>query len=1654
MKKNVLMIMAVLLTSLLGMGQISGTKSIPGDYTSVASAIAALNASGVGAGGVTFNVAAGYSETFASRTDGLITATGTQANPIVFQKSGTGANPVLTAATPGTGNYDYIICIGGGDYISFDGINIKDNPANTTSTAQMEYGFAFLKASATDGAQHNTLKNDTISMSSNTKAWGVYLDNWNYAIPGTSLTVTALSGTNSWNKFNGLTLNNCYGGFYLTGYADVSPFAFYDQDNEIGTEAGNTLKYSAMSGTTSAISYGINAISQNGLVIANNTFAGTISLSNTSARYYTMFLTDSDNADLDIFNNTVSITFTGSGHFYGPYVNGMGRNGTNNTVNFYNNQVINNTFSTHTAGNVVYAYVTTGAVHANCYNNLISNNAIGSATANSTGLAYYLWFRSDPANKAGSSMHYHHNTISNNTRNTGTGGPVTALTYFLYFTGSTDTLKVYNNIIDNNTAVAGNAYGIMNAHIGKNKNIHDNTISNITGRIAGLFGIYNANGTQTTYIHRNRIQNLRSAANPNPAFPTLYSVYGITQSTGNNTYYFNNYIGQLYAPASQMPSAIIGIIIYGINNYYTGLYNNTLYLDGTSANEGFGTRGISAETGVQLDLRNNIIVNNTIPTGSGQNKAYYRSGDNLSTYQSVSNNNDFYAGTPGPNNLIFSDGTNEIQTLAEYQDWVRPADAQSITENPPFVNVTTGTYDLHLSGSVLTQCESGASVVTDPLAITTDFDNDPRYPNAGYPDNPSSPAIAPDMGADEFAGLTNDLLPPNIGYTPLADTSGTVGRTLAASITDPSGVPTSGTGLPVLYWRINNGSWVSSIATWVSGNQFAFTIGDGAVLHDTIYYYVAAQDMAPGINVGCRPAVGAGGFTSDPPACSTPPSSPDYYVIVGALSGVYTVGIGKDYNTITDAVADLNMKEVVGPVVFELWDNTFSASETFPLVINPYLGASPVHPVTFRPKSGGASTITGSSDQGILKLNGCRFITIDGSNSESTDRSLTWENTSTTAGSYAIGLFNSYPQGASNCFIKNNKIRSSAQITNDTYGIFLDATVGGFNNITIDNNNILSARNGIKFSGEVNQKATNGIITDNIIGSLTPADEIKFQGIVLSDAVNTLIRGNEIIGPASGNTNNNQVGILLSPGAEYTTIDGNRIHHFNSTNSSGRSSAITLNTQNSDTPTEITNNLIYAMKANRYPTGIYISNGGNVQVTFNTVRFTDTTFTSSATSSFYSACLWIATGAQMDVRNNIFLNKQQCVSSTNTAPKTYAVYSGSAASAFSVTDYNDYFVNDVVPSSGLSGRVGFLATDRSTLANWQSATGQDVHSLSVNPAFVSTSDLHPVNPDLNNTGIYLAAVPNDFNGISRTNPPDIGAYEYTLPVASINTLDATAIGETTATLNGNINTSNEIVTVSFEYGPDTGYGSSIAAVPSPVKSVTSTAVSANLSGLTPFSTVHFRVKGITSGGATVYGNDMTFTTGYRTLNLKVFLEGLYSAGGLMNKAQNETGDQFPGTTADKVTVELHNATTYSTIEYTSGLVELSTGGNISIATIPATLSGSYYITVRHRNSIETTTATAVSFAGTTVSYDFTTGATQAYGDNQKDAGGGYYAIWGGDVSQDGIVDSGDMNPVDNAATAVTFGYVAEDVNGDGIVDSSDMNVVDNNSTAIIMAQVP
>lgn len=205
-------------------------------------------------------------------------------------------------------------------------------------------------------------------------------------------------------------------------------------------------------------------------------------------------------------------------------------------------------------------------------------------------------------------------------------------------------------------------------------------------------------------------------------------------------------------------------------------------------------------------------------------------------------------------------------------------------------------------------------------------------------------------------------------------------------------------------------------------------------------------------------------------------------------------------------------------------------------------------------------------------------------------------------------------------------------------------------------------------------------------------------------------------------------------------------------------------------------------------------------------------------------------------------------------------------------------------------------------------------------------------------------------------------------------------------------------------------------------------------------------------GITNASGVLTVISADKSLNIKVLLEGLYNGGGTMRKAQNATGNQFSGTTADQVTLELINATNGSVV-YTLSNVYVSTSGNIS-ATVHAEYSGSYYIYVRHRNSITTSTAVPLSFAGTTITYDFTNLVTKAYGSNMALMSGGWWAIYGGDAGQDGLIDYGDMIPVDNGAAIFARGYIPEDITGDGLVDSSDMILIENNAVDFEEAILP
>jgi len=218
---------------------------------------------------------------------------------------------------------------------------------------------------------------------------------------------------------------------------------------------------------------------------------------------------------------------------------------------------------------------------------------------------------------------------------------------------------------------------------------------------------------------------------------------------------------------------------------------------------------------------------------------------------------------------------------------------------------------------------------------------------------------------------------PAISYTSLTNTCTEGTRTLVATITDADGVPTSGTGLPVLYWQINNQGYVAVQAVSLGSNQYQFSIGTGAFAGSVIYYYIVARDNAATPNVSVFPSAGATGLTANPPAALTPPTTPDFYLIQNTLaSGSYLIGAAGTYLTLTDAINAYNSSCLNGPITFLLDDAAYNTNESFPILIN-NPQASATNTLTIKTNLGRAPIITGNSTDALSKLNWADYITID-----------------------------------------------------------------------------------------------------------------------------------------------------------------------------------------------------------------------------------------------------------------------------------------------------------------------------------------------------------------------------------------------------------------------------------------------------------------------------------------------------------------------------------------------------------------------------------------------------------------------------------------------------------------------------------------------------
>ncbi|HMR40242.1 MAG TPA: YCF48-related protein [Ignavibacteria bacterium] len=156
--------------------------------------------------------------------------------------------------------------------------------------------------------------------------------------------------------------------------------------------------------------------------------------------------------------------------------------------------------------------------------------------------------------------------------------------------------------------------------------------------------------------------------------------------------------------------------------------------------------------------------------------------------------------------------------------------------------------------------------------------------------------------------------------------------------------------------------------------------------------------------------------------------------------------------------------------------------------------------------------------------------------------------------------------------------------------------------------------------------------------------------------------------------------------------------------------------------------------------------------------------------------------------------------------------------------------------------------------------------------------------------------------------------------------------------------------------------------------------------------------------------------------------------------------------SDTVKCHLRNASApYNEVEAVSAVLNNSGSAVFGFNSTP---SGLYYIEITHRNSLETWSASPqLLSAGGTLNYNFTTAASQAYGNNII-LTSGRYCDYSGDVTQEGSVDLNDVVDVNNASSVFTTGYVVQDVTGDNLVDLSDLIITFNNASLFVTSITP
>ncbi|HOY30416.1 MAG TPA: CARDB domain-containing protein [Bacteroidales bacterium] len=463
--------------------------------------------------------------------------------------------------------------------------------------------------------------------------------------------------------------------------------------------------------------------------------------------------------------------------------------------------------------------------------------------------------------------------------------------------------------------------------------------------------------------------------------------------------------------------------------------------------------------------------------------------------------------------------------------------------------------------------------------------------------------------------------------------------------------------------------------------------------------------------------------------------SGSFYACSSLLNGPYTIGSGGDFPTFTSALNSLLNCGVSGPVIFNVLSGTYNEQMNIPEIT----GVNSTNTVTFQSATGNYSDVilqysaTGTANNYVINLNGTDFFTFK----NMTIRALgtSYGNVITYSNNSTYNTF--YHNRLSGVNTANANIVMSV-VYSPSGSSVLDSVM------TFDGNIIENGSYGMYIYGQgslANQLENKTVIKNNsFINQYSTCLNMYYQNApeIISNTFTSNSSYATLTYSIYAAYCDNQLKILKNKITRYNSGYGIYIYYCDG--AFGKEALIA-------------NNMV-SVSGNNTSYGIYPIYCSYQKIYYNSVNVYSDAPTARAfnlsgtTSSLYHY-----------IKNNIFAYM-------GTSTGGVAIYIGYPAS-ITAMDYNDLY------STGTN--LGYWNGLKTDLAAWRTASSKDSNSVSVDPSFISNTDLHTFSSSINGKAVHLNEVTDDIdNHLRNATTPDIGASEFDVPAANIGILDFTA----------------------------------------------------------------------------------------------------------------------------------------------------------------------------------------------------------------------------------------------------------------------------------------